>query len=147
MGACAVAATTTLFLGFTFSGWSLASATEAMVVPLVVGPYVLLGLMVWWRRASRAVSGLLFIAVLVLAAVGLYLFGLDAYHHQTDPKYGMAMHFAVLGVPAVQGLAAVVLGLALLVERVVNHLRAKPGSTTGPLPTQRGDHPTPHRPR
>jgi hypothetical protein len=126
MGVCAVSATATLAIGFAFGRWSIASATEALVVPLVVGPYVLLGLMVWWRRASRAASWVLFISVLVLAAVGLCLFGLDAYHQQTDPKYGMAMHFAVLGVPVLQGLAVLVLGLGLLVERVVKHLTAKP---------------------
>jgi hypothetical protein len=57
----------------------------------------------------------------------LGLFGLDAYRHQTDATYGMAMHFTVIGVPALQGLAAVVLGLGLLVERVVKYLTARPG--------------------
>jgi hypothetical protein len=127
MAICVLAAAATLIVGFTGCDWSILTPGDAWVVPIVLAPYVLLGLLAWWRRESRAASVLVLVAVLVLAGAGLGLFGLDAYGRATDPRYGMAMHFQVVGVPALQGLGVLVLGLALLAGRAVGRLRTRRG--------------------
>jgi hypothetical protein len=125
LSVCALAAVATLALGFAGCGWSILVPEDALVVPLAVGPYALLGLMAWWRRKRRVASAVVLVSTLLVAAVGLLAFGADAWRVQTDPQHGMAMRLTVIVVPVLQWAATVVLGLGLAVAWALTRAGAR----------------------
>jgi hypothetical protein len=119
LSVCALAAVATFALGFAGCGWSIMVPEDALVVPLVLSPYALLGLMAWWRRKRRVASAVVLASTLLVAAAGLLAFGADAWRVQTEPQHGMAMRLTVIIVPVLQWAATAVLGLGLAVSLAI----------------------------
>jgi hypothetical protein len=109
---CTFAAAITLILSCTSTG-GLASG-DVIVVAFVLGPYLLLGLLAWGHRGKAIVSRLLLAVAVVLAAWGLYLFGLDSYRYHTVAEHRMVQRMTVLLVPLLQWAAVLLVGLGLL---------------------------------
>lgn len=116
---CVIAAVGTLAIGFAGLGWSLMSAEDVLVFPLVVGPYAVIAAIAWWRRYSHKESMVLLAVVLLLGAYGLWSFGASSYLRHVDPREGMAMDLSPLLIPALQWLAVTILAAAFGVGAVV----------------------------
>lgn len=118
-GVCFIAAVGSLAIGFAGHGWSLMSAEDVLVVPLVVGPYAIIAALAGWRRSSRKESIFLLAVVLLVSIYGLWSFGASAYRRHVDPRGGMAMDLNSLVVPAFQWFAVTILAAAFGVAAVV----------------------------
>lgn len=120
LGICFFGAIGSLVIGFTGQGWSLMSAEDVLIFPLVAGPYAVIGVIAWWRRCSHKESMLLLTAVILVAAYGFWPFGASSFRRHFDPHGGMAMDLSPIVVPAVQWLAvtilAAVIGVAALIR-------------------------------
>ena len=119
LSVCLFASVGSLAIGFAGHGWSLISAEDVLIFPLVVGPYAVIAVLAWWRRSSHKESMVLLAVVLLLGAYGLWSFGASAYRRQVDPSYGMAMDLSPLVVPALQWLAVTILAAAFGIAAVV----------------------------
>jgi hypothetical protein len=113
IGICLLAATAELVLGCTSTA-SL-TADDAVVLPLLLGRYVLLCLFAWWQRRARAASWLLLALAGALAAWALYVSGVDNYRYHTEPDYRKVQRVAVFVVPLLQWVVVLVVGLVMLV--------------------------------
>ena len=108
---CSAAAVITLMLGGTSkAGWT----TDVLAAGFVLGPYLLLGLLALGHRGKAIRSRVLLAVAVVLAAWGLYLFGLDSYRYHTVAEHRMVQRMTVLLVPLVQWAAVLLVGLGLL---------------------------------
>jgi hypothetical protein len=116
---CFLGALGSLVIGFAGLGWSLMSAEEVLIFPLVVGPYAVIVVIAWWRRRSHKESMLLLTAVFVIAAYGLWSFGASSYRRHFDPHGGMAMDLSPLVVPALQWLVVTILAAVIGVASAV----------------------------
>jgi hypothetical protein len=126
LGVCFFAAIGSLAIGFAGHGWSLMSAEDVLIFPLVVGPYAVIAVIAWWRRYSHKESILLLAVVLLIAAYGLWSFGASSYRRHVDPRGGMAMDLSPLVVPTLQWLAVTILAAAFGVAAVVRSKVSNP---------------------
>jgi hypothetical protein len=115
LGVCLLGAAASLALGFGGCGWGLMVPVDALVVPLVAGPYVWLGLVAWVCRNRPAAAAVVLGVTLVLATVGVAAFGREAHRLHADPQYHLATRLTVLVVPVLQWLTALLTSLSLLV--------------------------------
>ena len=123
LGICFFGAIGSLVIGFAGHGWSLMSAEDVLIFPLVVGPYAGIGVIAWWRRWSYAESMLLLTAVILIAAYGLLSLGASSYRRHFDPHGGMAMDLSPLVVPALQWFAVTILAFVI---GIVAMFRSRP---------------------
>jgi hypothetical protein len=126
---CFLASAITLVLGYTSTAGP--GPNDVFIVAFLLGPYLLLGLLAWWRRGKSIASWLLLAVTVILATWGVCLFGLDSYWYHTDWQYRMAMRMAVLLVPLLQWAALPVVGLVLL-------FAGELGREAGDVPVSRG---------
>jgi hypothetical protein len=82
---------------------------------LIIGPYLLLGLMAWRWRGHRGVSVAALVLILIVASAGLFLFGYDCYSYRGDPQYRLYDRYAIPIAILLQWLGTGLLGLVILV--------------------------------
>jgi hypothetical protein len=87
---------------------------DALIALFVVGPYLVTAWMAWMQRGRRVASGLLLAAASLLAAWGLYVYGVDCYRYHTEPNYRMVQRLGIFMVPLCQWLVTLVLGAFVL---------------------------------
>ena len=111
---CLLAASVETVLGCT----STAGLTlgDALIVPFVLGPYLILALFAWRRRGQPAASWALLAVAVALAAWGLYVSAVDSYRYHTDPQYRLIQRMAVFFVPLLQWAVVLLVGLVSLVR-------------------------------
>jgi hypothetical protein len=100
---------------------------DALIGLFVVGPYLVTGGLAWMQRGRRVASGLLLVAASLLAAWGLYVYGVDCYRYHTDPNYRMVQRVGIFMVPLCQWLVTLVLGAFLLGSWVESRRSRAPG--------------------
>ena len=106
---CLFASAITLVLGC--KNTSGLRPNDAVILAFVLGPYLLLGLLARWQRGESIASWFLLVVTVTLAALGVYLFGLDSYRYHTDFEYRMSQRLTVFLVPLLQWAAALMVGL------------------------------------
>jgi hypothetical protein len=87
---------------------------DALIALFVVGPYLMTAWMAWMQRGRRVASGVLLAAASLLAAWGLYVYGVDRYRYHTEPTYRMVQRVGIFLVPLCQWLVTLVLGSFLV---------------------------------
>jgi hypothetical protein len=108
---CLLAAVVSIVLAYV-SNTRLMTGDPSLVL-LVLGPYGLLALLAWRLQKRPVLSKVLLGLVVLLAALGLYAFGMDTYTYLTEPGYDKRMRL-VFYVPVIQLFAALVAGVVLL---------------------------------
>ena len=91
IGTALLAPISTLLIGFVGTDWTIQSPAEALLLVYIVSPYALLGLLAWWQQPNRGRSWFILMAILAIAAFGLWGFGLSCYRHQTNENWRKAM--------------------------------------------------------
>ncbi|MCP9915749.1 hypothetical protein [Cyanobium sp. ATX 6F1] len=86
---------------------------------LVVAPFLLLGLMAGSVRERSSDARVLFILTLFLALGGTFLLALHAPIPNTGPEPGLAQSVVMIGVPLLQLIAVILLGLILRLRRML----------------------------
>jgi hypothetical protein len=104
---------------------------DALIALFVVGPYLVTAWMAWMQRRRRVVSGLLLAAASLLAAWGMYVYGVDCYRYHTEPNYRMVQRMGIFMVPLCQWLVTLVLGSFLLGSWVGSRRSRAPATGTG----------------
>jgi len=104
---CLCGAVGSLVIGFGSGIWSLMTAEDVLIFPLVVGPYAVIAAVAWWRRASSWESQLLVGAVILIGVYGFWAISNSAYRSHTTPDDEVAMDLTPVVVPALQWLVAV----------------------------------------
>ena len=104
---CFSLAVGSLAIGFASGTWSLMSGEDALIFPLVAGPYAVIAAVAWWRRSSSRESLVLLGTVILIGVYGLVAIGASAYRFHTTPHDEIAMDLTPVVVPAVQWLVAV----------------------------------------
>ena len=99
------------------------SADDALIFPLVIGPYALIVGLAWWRRWCPGESRILLVTVTLVMAYGFWAFGTSCYRRFSIPSDEVAMDLSPLVAPAIQFLVAAVLGLIMGVAAMVRSLR------------------------
>ena len=114
-------------LTFCYTRVSAFELSDLLGILIVIGPYLLYGLMVWRWRGHRGVSIFALALILILASLALSLMGLECYeyHHTVDPYYETYQRPAgpiavLLPYPGV-----VLLGLVILIIWLKNKLGQK----------------------
>ena len=87
---------------------------DTLIALFVVGPYLVTAWMAWMQRGRRVVSGVLLVAASLLAAWGLYVYGVDCYRYHNEPNYRMVQRMEIFLVPLCQWLVTLVLGAFVL---------------------------------
>jgi hypothetical protein len=122
---CAVAPVATLMITLPDGYMRLDGEGEGIFAVLLLSPYLLLGLFAWWHRLSRRHSRALFLLTLLLVSYGLWVLASEAAGYRAalaksprGPDYmrDRYQRMEVFIVPALQWLACLVIGLALLVD-------------------------------
>lgn len=120
---CLCGALGSLAIGFASGVWSLMSAEDALIFPLVTGPYIVIAAVAWWRRTSSWESKLLLGAVILIGVYGLWAISTSAYRFHTNPRDEVAMDLTPVVVPALQWLVAVsvaaLLGVIVWIRSVI----------------------------
>ncbi|PZV02190.1 MAG: hypothetical protein DCF23_12085 [Cyanobium sp.] len=114
---CAFAAITSLII--VCARTSGFQGNDLPFLALVVAPYLLLGLMAGWVNERSTDARVLFIVTLVLSLGGTLLLGLHAPPPSKVPEPGLAQSVVMIGVPLLQSMAVVLLGLMLLLRRLM----------------------------
>ena len=96
---------------------SMLSPMDAIIVLLMVGPYLVLALLAWRRRDNSAVSKAFFVLALFFAAVGLYVSGVDSYRYHTEPHYRLVQRMTIFIVPLAQWAVVLPATLVSLTQR------------------------------
>lgn len=112
---CLIASGAELVLGLTSTATPVPG--DALLMLYVAGPYVLLGALAWAYRTQRGASWGLLVVALGVAALGLYLFGIDSYRYHTDPEYRQVQRMTAFVVPILQGAVVLTTGLGLWIRR------------------------------
>ena len=99
---CLIGAIGSLMIGFGGLGWSLMSIGDALIFPLVIGPYAVFAGLTLWRRSNPVEVRILLVSVILVAAYGFWAFGLSLYRRLQMPDESMAMNLSALVVPALQ---------------------------------------------
>ena len=123
---CLVGAIGSLAIGFGGIGWSLMSVEDALIFPLVVGPYALIGGLVWWRRTSPRESFVLLVTVLLIAIYGFWAFGVSFHSRYSNPQGQTATDLTPLVVPMLQWLVTMILTLLLGAAAAIRSFTIKP---------------------
>ena len=103
---CFCLAVGSLVIGFASGTWSLMSGEDALIFPLVTGPYAVIAAVAWWRQSSSRES-LLLGTVMLIGVYGVVAISTSAYRFHTTPHDEIAMDLTPVVVPAVQWLVAV----------------------------------------
>ena len=104
---------------------------DALIASFVVGPYLVTAWLAWMQRGRRVVSGVLLASASLLAAWGLYVYGMDCYRYHTEPNYRMVQRFGIFVVPLCQWLVTLVLGAFLLGSWAGSRPSRAPATRTG----------------
>lgn len=114
---CALAAITSLIIVCARS--SGLQSSDLPFLALVIAPYLLLGLMTGRMSERGTTARILFIVTLVLSLVGTALLALNSPYAYTGPEPGLAQTITIIILPLLQCIAAIVLGLILLLRRMM----------------------------
>lgn len=117
---CLIGAIGSLAIGFGCLGWSVMSVDDVLIFPIVTGPYAVLAGLAVWRRSNPVEARGLLVSVILVAAYGIWAFGLSVYRRYNMPDGSMAMDLSPLVVPAMQSVftcaIAVVAGVTASVK-------------------------------
>ena len=120
---CLVGAVGSLMIGFGSLGWSLMSADDSLIFPLVSGPYAMIACLTWWRRSSSSELKVLPGTLILVMTFGLWGLCFSAYRRFSTVHDEVAMDLTPLLVPVVQCLFISLIGIFLGVVAVARSLR------------------------
>ncbi len=117
---CLTCAVGSLAVGFGSGVWSLIWADDALIVPLVAGPYAIIAAVAWWWRAGRWEPLFLLAIALLMSIGGLAAIGRSAYRFHAIPRDQTAMDLTAIVVPLAQWTLAsgiaVILGAVAIIK-------------------------------
>lgn len=117
---CLAGAIGSVLIGFMGIGWSLISVEDGLIFPLVIGPYVIIASLAWWRRTSPWESWMLLATVAIVMPYGFWAFGLACYHRFSATHDEIAMDISPLVASVLQFLltfaVSVVIGVASIIR-------------------------------
>jgi hypothetical protein len=87
---------------------------DLLYLLLIIGPYLLLGLMAWRWRGHRGVSIAALVLILIVASAGIFLLGDDCYNYRVNPQYRLYDRYAIPIAILLQCLGTGLLGLVIL---------------------------------
>ena len=118
---CLFALIATVSIPITCRGSSSAfNLSDLLALLIIIGPYLLLGLMAWRWRGHRGVSVIAFLLILIVASGGLYLIGNDCYNYQVYPQYRLYDNYTLPVVILLEWLGTGLLGLIILVVWLIS---------------------------
>ncbi len=120
---CVAGAIGSLLIGFVGIGWSMLSAEDGLIFPLVVGPYVMIAGLAWWRRTSPWESRVLLVTVGLVIAYGFWVFGQACYRQFNVTHDEIAMDLSPLVAPVFQFLLTTIVGLVLGAMSVIRSFK------------------------
>jgi hypothetical protein len=109
---CLCAAAVETVLGCTSTGGL--EPSDAILVLVLIGRYLLLAAFAWRHRDRRGVSWLLLLAAVGLSAWGVASSGWDSYLYHTHPTYRLTQRAGVFLVVLAQWGVVLLIGVALL---------------------------------
>ena len=105
---------------------------DYLLIPFIVGPYVLLGGLAWRSRSDQRTAGALLALTLLLALVSLFLIGVESADyraalvaHPSEKLKVLYQRIALFLVPAFQWPVALLTGLAMLVQTYLPRARSR----------------------
>ena len=122
---CLIGAIGSLAIGFGGLGWSLMSIDDALIFPLVIGPYAVFASLTVWRRSNPVEVMVLLVSVILVVAYGFWGFGLSLYRRYSTPGGSMAMDLSPLVVPALQWVFTCVIGIIVGVTAAIKSRRQR----------------------
>jgi hypothetical protein len=120
---CLAGAVGSLSTGFGCLGWSVMTAEDVLIFPLVIGPYAVIAGLAWWRRSRRWMSLVLFIGSLLIAVSGFTMLGRSLYLQSSTPHMRLAMDLTPFVMCALQWTLTIVLVLVISLGAVIDRLR------------------------
>lgn len=122
---CLAGATASLAIGFGSGVWSLVSAQDGWIFPLVIGPYALVALVARWRRDGSWESFLLLVAALLISVGGIAAVSSSAYRFHSSPRNRTAMDITAIVAPLAQWILAASVAAMLGLVAIVRMAAAK----------------------
>jgi hypothetical protein len=116
---CLIGAGGSLAIGFAGLGWTVMSVEDALIFPLVMGPYAMLAGLTVWRRSKPKEVRILAASVIVVVAYGCWGFGTSLYRRHSIPDAKMVMDLSPLVVPALQWAFTCIVGIILSAKAAI----------------------------